>query len=150
MDTSEQYIKMCEKAEEIQKPAEGWLGGSHISGNIYFSVGSAYTKEQKIPDGYYYFLDETFEGEECDKCGHKEGDRHKTIKSIWLPRQDQLQEMVSIERGNIFTGLVALRLFIESNAQYEMTDWSMEQLWLAFVMKSLYQKSWDGTEWVKG
>jgi len=26
---------------------------------------------------------------------------------------------------------------------------SMEQLWLAFVMKELYNKQWSGEEWVK-
>lgn len=70
-------------------------------------------------------------------------------KAVWLPRQDQLQEMLSIGKSNTFTGLLALQLFIEDNAKYEMLDWSMEQLWLAFVMKSLYQKVWNGKEWVK-
>ena len=27
---------------------------------------------------------------------------------------------------------------------------SMEQLWLAFIMREKYQKVWSGTEWVNG
>lgn len=27
---------------------------------------------------------------------------------------------------------------------------SMEQLWLAFVMKEKYNKTWDGNEWKEG
>jgi hypothetical protein len=29
-------------------------------------------------------------------------------------------------------------------------DWSMEKLWLSYVMKEKYGKSWNGQEWVGG
>ena len=150
MDISEQYIKMCEKAEEIQKPAEGWTGGTHISGNIYFYVGSTYAKQRGIPDGYYYFLDETFEGEVCDNCGHKEDDRHRTVKSIWLPRQDQLQEMLELWRycSNEVSSLAWGVWNFYTHADDNYYPDSMEQLWLAFIMAEKFSKRWSGEEWL--
>ena len=31
----------------------------------------------------------------------------------------------------------------------ESITWSMEQLWLAFVMKENYNKVWSGNDWIK-
>jgi len=76
---------------------------------------------------------------------------------IWLPRQDDLQKMVGkypvvFEKFVNEVGINDFNYGLE-----EMFEWglfeeysnstSMEQLWLAFVMKELYQKQWDGTEW---
>ena len=123
MDTSETYIKMCD-CEEIQ---------SHSGGDgAYYEPHNFVADEEgniaKEDDGYFYMLF----GKKC----------------IWLPRQDQLQEMVSIGRGNIVTGLLALNNFIDRNARYEMLDWSMEQLWLAFYMSEKHSKTWSGEDWI--
>jgi len=71
---------------------------------------------------------------------------------IWLPRQDQLQEMV---RGKIcdctdpFCLLIDFYRFVRGlpNPAPSYTD-SMEQLWLAFVMHELHGKKWDGAKWM--
>lgn len=69
---------------------------------------------------------------------------------VWLPRQDQLQDMIKWNK-KWYKGayLYPLIDFYESFAgnQWE----SLEQLWLAFVMYEKYQKIWDEEkeEWVK-
>ena len=76
---------------------------------------------------------------------------------IWLPTQEQLQKMIDCT-GYMFT-------FHErwSEKEPKQLEWvgeraihqwfviglSMNQLWLAFVMKEKYSKIWDGEEWVK-
>jgi len=75
-------------------------------------------------------------------------DGHGNI--IWLPRQEDLQEMA---KGFGFMGTVfvndilifKLAEFIEENKPVPQT---MEQLWLAFVMKTLHNKKWDGEKWI--
>jgi len=70
----------------------------------------------------------------------------------WLPKQDQLQEMVFENWGSpeLIDGFHQwyYDLFKESNKNYQCeAEWSMEQLWLAFVMKEKYNKEWNGESW---
>jgi len=70
-----------------------------------------------------------------------EGDK----KYIWLPRQDQLQEMV---RDLFPVSWVLAKEFAEKAYHLSAdTNMSMEQLWLAFVMKEEFGKVWTGEEW---
>ncbi len=68
---------------------------------------------------------------------------------IWLPRQDQLQKMASscFKAG---LDLEILYAWYQQNRPHDVADeWdSMEQLWLAFVMKEKHGKVWDGEAWV--
>jgi len=117
MDTSKEYIKMCEKAEELNYSPSG------TDGNWYY-----YSEENMI------------------RCRNSyEGD----FGDVWLPRQDQLQEMISKDFGNCkwYDVLESLINYYQSG-DFELIT-SMEQLWLAFVMKEKYQKTWDGKEWRK-
>lgn len=146
MDTSESYIKMCEKAEEIQaqwlnhdtegdfavstKTIEGYNGFWELKANEVMIVGN---------DSEY---DLTIEQQaDIDETG-----------AIWLPRQDQLQEMVGV---NWVRTLNDFGWWVNDNSADEWSFdnvlfWgSMEQLWLAFVMKEKYNKVWNGTDWVK-
>ena len=119
MDTTEQYIKMCEKAEEIQtlRFPDFFAGDWYISLNGYpMVIGSV------LP------LDEDL---------HRRGE-------IWLPRQDQLQEMIWT-KGN--APLLFLRDFLHFVGKERKYEASFEQLWLAFVMKEKYNKTWDGNKW---
>ena len=117
MDKTIKYIEMSWSADEIQKL---W---KREPGDFYSIYGN---------EVYVYFG--------LDDSG-----------MFWLPRQDQLQEMVwgliepdghnlnSIRRiefsFNRFVGI--------HHRRYD----SYEQLWLAFVMKKKYDKSWNKTEW---
>lgn len=96
----------------------------------------------------------------------------------WLPRQDQLQEMlngldgiyvsITSPQGNTnykygFTEILLRRCLLNkfhqwcNNNEYHVmfrfhtpfdSFESMEQLWLAFVMGEKYNKTWDGKDWV--
>ena len=65
---------------------------------------------------------------------------------IWLPRQDQLQEMVDLEPISLL--LARFRGWFKNEVIHRKCLDSMEQLWLAFVMFELHGKKWDGREWI--
>ena len=135
MDTSETYIKMCEKAEEIQKlaPREAKMDDPHYfeQHNFIADSGGRISPED---DGYFFGLDKV---------------------QVWLPRQDQLQEMLDYRKIGlnypVKSGwltplpptLMAIQDFLKSSWVWE----SWEQLWLAFVMYEKYNKTWDGEDW---
>lgn len=119
MDTSPEYIKMCEKAEEIQGQ---WSASESHDGDWIFyhrSLGNG-TEEICVDIGA---------GSSADK---------------WLPRQDQLQEMA--DRG--FRAFIC-GMYDTFTSDYFSKFTSMEQLSLAFVMKEQYGKIWNGKEWIK-
>ena len=72
-------------------------------------------------------------------------------RGVVFKTQDQLQEMVGGFGGfeefyNEFCFPYEGEFGIP---QYMGSCTSMEQLWLAFVMKEKYQKVWDGNDWIK-
>lgn len=74
---------------------------------------------------------------------------------IWVPRQDQLQEMVK-DISPIPSGLLWEFARWQDNAtfsRYGLKSWedlTFEKLWLGFVMDKKYGKIWNGKEWIKG
>ena len=72
---------------------------------------------------------------------------------LWLPRQDQLQEMLPYQGGeakdNFWSVLSGLFEWPYNEKWLEYIPLSMEQLWLAFVMRERFGKVWSRTEWVK-
>ena len=133
-DTTETRIKMCEKAEEILK-GHKWEIGDHY---CYPEEGGAINIVLNLDMPTNLFS-----------------------QAVWLPRQDQLQEMVRDIREK--SSGIRLRLVTAfyswlkedeegegdelSFAPRQLDYNSMEQLWLAFVMKEKYNKTWDGSEW---
>ena len=71
--------------------------------------------------------------------------------SIWLPRQDQLQEMMEQPNIKILWGSFNWIFQKPHNVvpSYSEKFTSLEQAWLAFVMDKLYNKKWDNKKWVK-
>lgn len=129
MDTSKEYIKQCEKAAKIQGEWNPQVA------DVYSTGFNILTIEHVM---WYESLKEIVKG------------RHsQQLKSdiIWLPRQDQLQEML-VKRIWDWRGV--LSRFTHSFCQHTDTHKfdSMEQLWLAFVMKEKYSKTWNGEDWV--
>ena len=133
MDTSKEYIKMCERAGEIQKLVPVNLQGHHYRWDNHIHI---------LEGEYYYWK---IEIHEIDK------------EKIWLPRQDQLQEMV----GKYESCVISFFDYLKNNTGgwrdgsdgfadpdiYEKFT-SMEQLWLAFVMKEKFNKTWNGKDWL--
>src|SRR5574343_136254 len=147
MDTSETYIFHCQKATEIQAlrpPRQD------------FQPADFYATREKIRSGEH-------KGEvrwmawvaENGDCGMDQRDKDDT----WLPRQDQLQEIVS-QGSLVFEGggaaasnlchafdLWVRQNWIWGNSTTDEVFASMEQLRLAFVMWERYQKRWTGGDW---
>ena len=98
-------------------------------------------QEQKPenPQGEFIFTKEDgFAGQFCDDSPF--------LIFVWLPRQDQLQEMMPNTPPWCLAKDFASRAYHLSGD----TTMSMEQLWLAFVMYEKYKKRWNGEEWVNG
>jgi len=86
---------------------------------------------------------------------------------IWLPRQEQLQEMLSrkeitvvhnLENGprgqvDLLIGDVRKAIlfrfaeFIDNENKYTEYMNTYEQLWLSFLMKEKFNKKWNGKKW---
>jgi hypothetical protein len=130
VDASETYIKMCEKANEIQalwKPSKG---------DIFF------LPDEIKPAGKTrtYVL-----GCHWEKC---EGCKWELKHGDWILRQDQLQEMLSLHVS--FFGLEELfHQFIKTKDDKGDEIPSLEQCWLMFVMSVNWNKAWNGIDWVK-
>ena len=115
MDTSKEYIKMCD-CPEIQ-----------------------HAKTSLERDGHSFHVN----------LPHpKYGDNFKRI--TWLPRQDQIQEMMGKDHETTLDLLVHFYGFVTVDNPMgikKIFDVSMEQLWLAFYMHERHKKKWDGKEW---
>ena len=89
-------------------------------------------------------LDRAIAGE---PLGFKDFDRTKNV-------QDQLQEMVKEGNKFSYTNNLVLAGKFDKFCSWQANDitsldWSMEQLWLAFVMKEKYNKVWNNNNWRK-
>ena len=63
-------------------------------------------------------------------------------EELWLPRQDQLQDMI----GEYPKPLL---LLCDKAIYYQFSYFSSaEMLWLCFVMYDKYGKRWDDSDWV--
>jgi hypothetical protein len=119
-------MKMCEKASEIRVYWKPDFGDFYVSmaGGI-SSESQPITSELELRLPYM-----------------------NQIKAVWIPRQDQLQEIISdhyttpwdlaVEFANTLMG---------DDSDYFDKFLSMEQLWLAYVMNRKFDKRWDGQDW---
>jgi len=131
MDVSADYIKMCESAEEVQKKWVPNIGDWCLdSENEIKVLGNVVN---------YYAPSKSAAGPGCGGCSL--GYKLKT----WLPRQDQLLEMMD-GQGNLPLVLQGLCKKADSWGGKEYK--SFEQLWLGFVMQEKYHKTWNGENWV--
>ncbi len=154
MDTSLQYIQMCKQAREIQtlwQPV-AWdyiVCTLQQAGDDRVEVISGYCTDSGV---YGHGIDG---GDNCRYASYytKKGNWLEfKADHIWLPRQDQLQDMGHVsEIHPPFLELERWHTWAadKGNLEYWDSFTSMEQLWLAFVMKEKYDKVWDGSDWVK-
>lgn len=146
------YVEMCRTAIEIQKNHK-WENY-----DLYWCTEIADTfKKLEKQSGYKFnskmalgiYLDSVIT---CDSC-NEEIDLYPFDKYfssnevIWLPIQGQLQKMIKISSPlylelSFHNSLNGPFCFIEYYKQFI----SMEQLWLAFVMKENYNKIWNEKE----
>ena len=137
-NTTELYIKMCD-CPEIQ--------GRHLEGGDFYAINGRTNivkwSDQKCVSGG--------EGLTTNLVHH----RRNLV--IWLPRQDQLQEMVIPEP---YHNWLNFEFFFYDFIFDEVTDGdypyikeplpysSKEQALLSFVMKEKFGKCWSGERWV--
>lgn len=139
MDKSKEYINMCEQAEEIQKlaPSEEDDRGY---GSFFWNI------EIKVMMLHHFDNDE---GRNIIG-GYGDG----RFKRVWLPRQDQLQEMLrglkAFSFGNYYGEFRnMLEYWLGIQEEYGKQIQSFEQGWLVLVMHEKYNKMWNGKEWIK-
>jgi len=113
MDTTKEYIKMCD-CPEIQVQVGEYDEHNYIHLGDDFGLGNLNDQ-------------------------------------VWLPRQDQLQEMIELVDGVNYHFQDLNRHFSDwikrHDCRWMHCTASAEQLWLAFVMKEKYNKAWNGKEW---
>ena len=127
MDKSSAYIKMCESAKVMQKKWKPEFGDFFVS----MSLGLTSPCQPIVSDL------------------EKKASYLKTIKAVWLPRQDELQEMVIEKYATPWDLAIAFsNVLMGDNASYFDNFDSMEKLWLAFIMLEKYKKKWKEGEWV--
>ncbi len=123
MDTSKQYIKMCQMAVEVQALHDKYDQKLSIIPNLYSRYvekhGDVYTGESIIPP-----------------AGQKD-DEFK--QEIWLPRQDQLQDMLDMvtekdKKGESEHRVLNLLNDFRTFTNEIDTASSFEKLWLMYVM----------------
>ena len=141
MDTSKEYILMCEKFPELQPHDLEFENGDYI---VYKGKWGTYFNS-------HFYLEGTYD----------EGLINYDLNPFRLHTQDQLQEMME-DKYTIKEMLLVFDCFVFpsfdkqllskkdkiKNSQYvAQFTLSMEQLWLAFVMKEKHNKTWNGEEW---
>ena len=133
----ELFIKMCD-CPEIQEQKQ------YKSGDIYYEQGYEpevlgdfirMSNHQATRGGYDYDFYEL-----------------RWEELVWLPRQDDLQAMVEESHILKLSRLVDWLCNEDWDGgfynDYAESFTSMEQLWLAFVLKERYSKIWNGTGWL--
>jgi len=134
MDVSKEYIKQCD-CPEIQglkdKPKSS-------------------REDHNWVDGDYFVNHRGGISVYCEECQDEFGPWSTMPDWIFLPRQDQLQDMY----GNKWVDTMCeFGIWINDDCadgwyfENENKLGSMEQLWLAFVMQEKYNKTWNGEAW---
>jgi len=166
MDTSPEYIKMMSRNYDLRlfKFYTGFTESDYIyDGKNVFILGHDHLLVKQYFDHNHFCvrialykpveaLSYNSDGMSCIEAKDGSYNVNSIYNPVWLPRQDQLQEMVfelvQSKPGKCRTRL--MKLFAEflefvgdSGANYD----SFEQLWLAFVMKEKYNKVWNGNDW---
>lgn len=145
MDTSETYIEMCKKAKEIQELRRFGIvdEGTWQDGDFYFTEYNIFKNSRVWVPGTDVFS--AYAEDEYQYSLHNKGNGFHLFRdnrAVWLPRQDQLQDMI----GN-FTN--CLQIMIDLEPGIYQSD-SFEKLWLMKVMSIKFKKQWDmeKKEWV--
>jgi len=158
MDTSAEYVEMCKKAHEIQH--HDFERGDYF----YIPKGTWYTGEYEgvtseditdifIPqEGRYYpFTAVEYNGDDTVMyigsvfSEYPFAEEYNISDVIWLPRQDQLQGMLSDDINQLVS---TFEKFFAEKLRGAIRTWtSMEQWWLLLVMHERFNKTWNGSEW---
>jgi len=158
MDCSSEYIKMC-NCPEIQgiMIKDEFINGDWFAYYEPKAFGKRYEKPhiQVVGSTFYEFTrDYLREHKHLSIVGYDEGDCELVWGNevIWLPRQDQIQEMVKKDSINIELNKFYVFCLEKNYAGHNLPTAifsSLEQLWLAFYMYEKHNKIWNGEKWIK-
>jgi len=137
---TDNFIRMCEQAEEIQdqwrQPFKSYIGDLYWQGEEYLM----------IPEACICVTEIMFQPK----------DEH-----IWLPTQEQLQEMLFLKSSifdgysNVISMVYQFHLWLNEKfyGYYMHKPYPkgniLNELWLSFVMKEKYNKIWTSEKWVR-
>jgi len=141
MDITKEYIIKCKRAEVIQK-----LWKPKVGDYIYsIDYEKVFIIIDNLNDKFLCILPYRTDREFFPK----------RERSVWLPTQDRLQELVAPRDGGQHTimenfwswcnEVYPLNIYLSNFAIFK----TMEQLWLAFVMYKKFNKVWDGEKWIE-
>lgn len=128
------YIQMCREAEEIR---ESW---EPKSGDLYLGTWRYREKPKMTPP---YEVDNTV----------IKWDKSRYEFCFWVPRQEDLQQIFRLKNGNPddYWILKSFLVWFSHLTGYPTAcpdrEVSITQLWLQYVMETVYKKRWNGTEW---
>ena len=119
MDNSPEYIAQCDCSEiQEQRPEDDEC---EVLGLKWINpVGEGFSYKERPPDTKWI------------------------LDNVWLPRQEDLQKMVIGNYESLAYLCGAFEIWRELHGGFT----SMEQLWLAFVMKEKFGKVWVNEEWI--
>ena len=132
MDLTPYYVRMCTLTPELQAR---WvpLPWDYISCRVDNSV-TCILPGKPVNKLNSHWVDGTkIQGKEC--CGFK-------VEHVWLPRQDQIQDIIFRIPG--WTGKYHRRFAAFINHKKAR---STEQMWLRYYMALTYKKVWYLDEW---
>ena len=144
MDNSQEYILMCERSKEIQEGRFGSLEGWENNDFYYFYNYRDMISTYKNGHGVH-----TGKKPEIHK---KNRGKYACSGQIWLPRQDQLQDLIlgicKYQRPTIATLINDFRnwMFEKNSDAYKYN--SIDKLWLCYYMKFMHNKKWNGKYWI--
>ena len=158
MDTSAEYVAMCRQAKEIQ---ELWKPDTAdiIKGDFIGFI----TDKSGIEDAHHTLTDFRYSIQRfiSDKDRFGNFAWYPKNELIWLPRQDQLHELIGFAKTLSGIGKLNMLMFMNradfayyrdyNNSGYERKNkfGTIEQFLLAYVMKTRWGKVWNGSDWVK-
>lgn len=133
MDTSKEYIDMCQKATELQ------------------DMWNPAAQDTVKPDNFVCAMVVT-NIESDGALGF--GDFGNTYQSgcVWLPSHDQIHELFPDVFGTVgnmmgFNFLLFLVIQTQEQSEYYNSFGSIDQLFLAFIMDYKYSKAWYNKNW---
>lgn len=165
-DSDIEYIIMCKESEEIQRYAKEEIDQGYEGEFTY-----AYWGTRRICPKCNTWTD----GNYCQWCGkkpkihdlwyisHTNGGVFKVddFESIWLPNQEQLQKMFTIQTlseilESFHWFVVELSRNSDKYMEYisdgdvnKINSMTYQQLWLLFVMRKIFGKVWNGMKWIR-
>ena len=128
---------MCERAKEIQASRAAW-----------WDDGDFFYHELRVKEAGGYSGGSFVECNRGEASTFHEEYYGKSKRWVWLPRQDQLQEMAWDPSVDGSWWKLAREFGQWAADMSGLTNRSLEQLWLLFVMERKFQKRWDGCDWV--